>query len=294
MKCGCIDIGTNTTRVLVARAHDGALTDVREQRAYTRIGEGLELGASIPRARIEATAAVVAAQRELAERLGASSVRTVATAVVRRAANRDEFCAALRRAGGVEVCVLDGAEEARLAFLGATRTLGRPLAGRVGVVDVGGGSTELAVGTLAGGVEWAASFELGSGTLADRHLRADPPTPAQLRALRADAALALAGAAPPPVATAVAVGGSAASLRRLVGPVLDGLALERALRTLLSAPAATLAERLAIDVRRVRLLPAGLLALDAAARLLGQPLLIGRGGLREGVVLDLAGSFTTR
>ncbi len=167
MLCGCIDIGTNTTRVLVAEARDGVLTEVLQRRAFTRLGRGLQAGGEIPAARIAETASVVAEQHALAEQAGATSIRAVATAVIRRAANRDEFVDAIRAHGGVEVCVLNGEEEARLAFLGATRTLGRPLEGRVAVVDVGGGSTEIAVGTLAGGVEWCASFPFGSGFLAD-------------------------------------------------------------------------------------------------------------------------------
>jgi exopolyphosphatase/guanosine-5'-triphosphate,3'-diphosphate pyrophosphatase len=288
MLCGCIDIGTNTTRVLVAEARDGLLTEVLQQKAFTRLGRGLRAGGTIPADRIAATARVVAEQRELAEQLGAQQVRVVATAVIRRAANRGEFCAALRALGGVEVCVLDGEDEARLAFLGATRTLGHPLAGRVGVVDVGGGSTELAVGTLEGGVEWWASFDFGSGFLADSYLRSDPPGAAELQAVRAHAAGALEGVRPPSVATAIAVGGSAASLRRLVGAVLEPETLQRALRVLSEAPAADVALRFGLEPERVKLLPAGLLALDAASQTFGQPLQIGRGGIREGVLLDLA------
>ena len=193
MLCGCIDIGTNTTRVLVAEARDGGLREVLQRRAFTRLGRGLAPGGSIPAARIAETASVVAEQHALAEQVGARTIRAVATAVIRRAANRAEFCAAIREHGGVEVSVLDGEEEARLAFLGATRTLGRPLPGRVAVVDVGGGSTEIAVGTLAGGVEWSCSLPFGSGFLADAYLGGDPPTPAELAAVRAHAAQALAG-----------------------------------------------------------------------------------------------------
>jgi exopolyphosphatase/guanosine-5'-triphosphate,3'-diphosphate pyrophosphatase len=290
MLCGCIDIGTNTTRVLVAEARNGHLTEVLQRRAFTRLGRGLKAGETIPEARIAETAGVVAEQRALAEQVGAAPIRTVATAVIRHAANRDEFCAAVRELGGVDVCVLDGEQEARLAFLGATRTLGRPLAGRVAVVDVGGGSTELAVGTLAGGVEWWASLAFGSGLLADAYLTSDPPAAAELEAVRAHAVGALAGISAPAVDTAVAVGGSAASLRRLVGAVLDPEGLQAALSLLCGGPAADVAFRLDLDVERVRLMPAGLLALDAAAQALGHPLQIGRGGLREGVLLDLAGA----
>ncbi len=87
----------------------------------------------------------------------------------------------------------------------------------------------------------------------------------------------------------MAVGGSAASLRQLVGEELDAKSLKRALRLLTSAPAVDVARRYDLDPQRVRLMPAGLLALAAAGKVLDRPLQIGRGGLREGVLLDLAG-----
>ena len=291
MVCGCIDIGSNTTRVLVADAIDGQLTEVLQRRAFTRIGKGLQPGAEIPRAKIEEVAAVVASHRRLAEAAGAHPVRTVATAAIRCAANRDEFVEVVGERGGVEVTILEGEEEARLAFVGATRTLGRPLDGVVGEVDVGGGSTEIAVGTLAGGVTWWASFRLGSGHLADEYLRSDPPSPADLQAMGAHAAGVLRELDVPKPDAAVAVGGSAASLRRMVGPVLEPGALQRALRVLGEAPAEQVSERYALDPERVRLMPAGMLILAAATERLGCPLTIGRGGLREGVLLELAGGM---
>ncbi len=289
MLCGCIDIGTNTTRVLVADARDGRLHEVLQRRAFTRLGRGLTAGGRIPEARIAENAGVVAEQLALAEQAGARTVRTVATAVIRSAVNRDEFCKAMRDYGGVDVCVLDGEEEARLAFLGATRTLGRPLPGRVAVVDVGGGSTEIAIGTLGGGVEWWRSLAFGSGFLADAYLGGDPPTEAELDEVRFHAAQMLSDIDPPAIDAAVAVGGSAASLRRLVGDVLDRHSLARALEALTSGPATDVAGRFELDPQRVRLMPAGLLALEAAGLALRQPLQIARGGLREGVLLDLAG-----
>jgi len=283
MLCACIDIGTNTTRVLVARCRDGRLEEVLQQKAMTRLGRGLKAGGTLSDEQIAQTAQVVAEQRALAKALGAERIRTVATAVIRKAANKHEFCQAV---GGVEI--LDGDEEARLAFLGATRTLGQPLPGRVGVVDVGGGSTEIAVGTLRTGVEWSASFDFGSGFLADSYLHTDPPAIRELQAVRAHAAGVLEGIEPPPVQHAVAVGGSAASLRRLVGAVLEPETLQRALRVLSEAPAQEVARRYDLEPERVKLLPAGILALDAAAQTLKRPLQIGRGGLREGVLLDIA------
>jgi exopolyphosphatase/guanosine-5'-triphosphate,3'-diphosphate pyrophosphatase len=187
-----------------------------------------------------------------------------------------------------DVVVLDGDEEARLAFLGATRTLGQELPGTVAVVDVGGGSSEIAVGTVAGGVEWSGSFSIGSGKLAEHYLDHDPPSVTTLQALRAHAAGVFEGIEPPPVDRVVGVGGSAASLRRLVGAELDPETLQRALRVLSGAPAAEVAARFDLAEERVRLLPAGILILDAAAEQLGRTLVVGRGGLREGVVLELA------
>jgi exopolyphosphatase/guanosine-5'-triphosphate,3'-diphosphate pyrophosphatase len=287
MLCGCIDIGSNTTRVLVADVEDGRLREVLQRRAFTRIGKGLK-GGEISRAKIEEVTRVVAEQRRLVEQLGAQALRVVATAAIRGAVNQEEFAAALRAEGGVEVEVLDGEQEARLAFLGATRTLGQPLDGRVGVVDVGGGSTELAIGTVPGGATWSESFRIGSGMLTDGYRRADPPAASELHAMREHAHGVFEGLELPAVDAAVAVGGSAASLRRLVGAVLDAESLQRAMRVLSGEPCDGVARRFAIDPERVHLLPAGLTVLEAASHALGRPLQIGRGGLREGVLLELA------
>jgi exopolyphosphatase/guanosine-5'-triphosphate,3'-diphosphate pyrophosphatase len=288
MLCACIDIGSNTTRVLVAEALDGRLTEVMQRRAFTRIGKGLKADGAIPPKKIDEVARVVAEHRRLAEQLGAESVRAVATAAIRSAANRDDFVAALRDVGGVEVTILDGKEEARLAFMGATRTLGHDLDGRVAVVDVGGGSTELAFGTVPEGATWSASFRIGSGFLADAYGRSDPPSAADLHAMRQHAHGVFEGLDLPATNAAVAVGGSAASLRRLVGSVLEPETLQRAIRVLSGSPAHDVAQRFGLDPERVALLPAGLLVLDAASHAIGRPLQIGRGGLREGVVLELA------
>ena len=288
MLCACIDIGSNTTRVLVADVVDGRLREVLQQRAFTRIGKGLK-GGEIPREKIAEVARVVAEQRAIVDQLGCVALRVVATAAIRNADNAAEFTAALRSEGGVDVEVLDGAEEARLAFAGATRTLGEPLAGSVGVVDVGGGSTELAIGTLAGGATWSESFRVGSGLLTDHYRRADPPSAAELHAMREYAHGVFEGLDLPPVGAAVAVGGSAASLRRLVGATLDGDSLQRAMQVLAAEPADAVAQRFSIDRERVLLMPAGLTVLDAAGAAFGRPLKIGRGGLREGVIFELAG-----
>ena len=288
VRCACIDIGSNTTRVLVADVADGRLTEVLAQRAFTRLGRELRATGALPQAAIVAVGEVVAAQLRCAQDAGAVALRVVATAAIRSAANRDELCAAVRERAGVGIDVLDGGSEAALAFAGATRTLPAAPLGPVAVVDVGGGSSEIAVGTVARGVEWSASVAVGSGLLADAYLHTDPPSAAELQAARAHAAGAFDGIQPPRAGLAVAVGGSATSTARLVGAVLDASSIATALGVLASAPAADVAAAHGLEAERVRLLPAGLLVLAEAAERLGVPLQVGNGGLREGVCLELA------
>lgn len=290
MLCACIDIGSNTTRVLVAEAADGRIAEVLQRRAFTRIGRGLAPGGAIADGKIAEVARVVAEQVAVAREAGVARgrLRVVGTAAIRVAANGADLCAAIHDRAGVRVEVLDGEQEAHLAFLGATRTLPDAPAGRIGVADVGGGSSEIVIGTVAGGVDWWRSFPLGSGALTDAHVRGDPPAGAELEAIRAHAAAAFGGLGLAPPDRAVAVGGSATSLHRLVGPVLEPATLERAIAVLAGSSCDGVARRHDLDPVRVRLLPAGILVLDAISRALDRPLEVGRGGLREGVCLQLA------
>jgi exopolyphosphatase / guanosine-5'-triphosphate,3'-diphosphate pyrophosphatase len=287
-----IDIGSNTTRVLVAEPQKGQLRKVMEQRAYTRIDKASQRDGAVDRAKIDEVADVVATQVRLAQEIGAEAIRTVATAAIREAANRDEIVAEINRVAGVDVDVLSEHEEGRLAFIGATKTLGHPVEGEIAVVDVGGGSSEVIYGTVPDGVRSVRSFKIGSGSLADDLLKSDPPSPAEIRAVRdaiSDFFSAEELEAPD---QAVAVGGSATSLRALVGSVLEYETLERAVRVLTGDPNAEVAKRFELDPRRVRILPTGVLLLEKLSELLGQPLQIGKGGLREGVILTLLNGAT--
>ena len=286
MVLACVDIGTNTTRLLVAETGPDGPVELLVQRVFTRIGRATAADGTIAPDKVGEVCDVVAAQARAARSLGAVAVRVVATACVRDAPNRDAFAHAVGAAADVTVEILTGDEEARLAFAGATHGLDGPPDEATGVVDVGGGSTELAVGTRAAGVRWSTSLRVGSGTLADTHLRGDPPAPAELAAVRAHAGAAFADVTPPAPARAVAVGGSATSLGRLAGPRLDGAALRTACERLLAAPAAVVAREHDLDPERVRLLPAGLALLDEAAAAFGVPLAVAEGGLREGVILS--------
>jgi exopolyphosphatase/guanosine-5'-triphosphate,3'-diphosphate pyrophosphatase len=273
----------------VAECRDpGGIRELMTQRVYTRIGKSLGRDRTIPAEKVEEVVSVVERQVRHARELGAERVRIVATAAIRQATNRDELVSAIERAAGEPAHVLSDDDEARLAFAGATRMLAGPPAGAIAVVDVGGGSTEIAIGTLADGVTWSRSFRIGSGYLADSYLRSDPPAASELESVRRHAAGTFEGLRAPPAERAVACGGSAASLRRMAGAELTHDALERAVRLLASAPRADIAERFELEEERVHLLPAGVLILDAVSAALGVSLRIGGGGLREGVVLELA------
>ena len=286
MLCAAIDIGSNTTRLLVAEPDDGRLKKMMEQRAYTRINKALDGDGEIPAEKAGEVAEVVATQVRLARELGAETIRSVATAAVREAVNGDAVAKRIGAASGVPVDVLSEQEEGRLSFIGATKTLGHPVEGPIGVVDVGGGSTELILGTVQGGVREVRSWRVGSGALADELIASDPPSATEIRKIRDRIEDVFEGTEIARPAQAVAVGGSATSLRKLVGAVLEYETLERGIRVLSGEPAAEVGRRFELDPVRVRILPTGVLLLEKLSELLGQPLQIGKGGLREGVVLD--------
>jgi exopolyphosphatase/guanosine-5'-triphosphate,3'-diphosphate pyrophosphatase len=289
VRAACIDIGSNTTRLLVAERVDGALVEIHQERAFTRIGRGLAARGIIGADKIAEVVAVVSGQVAVARTHGAQEIRGVATAAIRTAANGAALVQAIAAGTGLEVEIVSGEDEARLAFRGAAAMLEPATAARcrrLGVIDVGGGSSEVVVGSAPDQVGWWASVPIGSGSLTDQCLHTDPPSPAELQSARQEVAAALAGLAPPCPEVVVAVGGSATSLARVAGPVLDAAAFERALAVLAGAPAATVAERFLIDPQRARLLPAGLLILQGAARLLEATIEVGRGGIREGVLLE--------
>jgi exopolyphosphatase/guanosine-5'-triphosphate,3'-diphosphate pyrophosphatase len=287
MLCAAIDIGSNTTRVLVAEPADGQLRRVMDQRAYTQLSKASKQNGAIAPDKVSEVADVVATQVRLADELGAEAVRIVATAAIREAANRAQVVEEIARMAGLPVEVLSEYEEGRLAFLGATRTLGHPVGGDIGVVDVGGGSTEIVIGTLSEGVRKVHSVRIGSGSLAEDFVSSDPPSAAEIRAMREHVAAVFQGIEIERPERAVAVGGSATSLRMLVGAVLEYETLERGVRVLTGDPVGVVAKRFELDPRRVRLLPAGVLLLEKISELLGCPLQIGKGGLRDGVILDL-------
>jgi exopolyphosphatase/guanosine-5'-triphosphate,3'-diphosphate pyrophosphatase len=288
LRRACIDIGSNTTRLLVADCDGVGLVEQRQERAFTLIGRSIDARGAIPAAKLDEVLEAIVTQYQLARELGAQEVRCVATAAIRRAANGD----ALRRlidgaCEGLELEILSGAEEARLAFIGAAWAAGAGDETDLGVVDVGGGSSELVVGDAPGQVRWWVSLPLGSSEVTHRWLPSDPPTATELERAMHETEAVFAGVQPPPeVRRLVAVGGSATSLRLLAGPVLDVGGLDHLLATAQRVSAVDFARSFGVDVQRARLLAGGLLILRAVSELFGAPLEIGRGGLREGLLLD--------
>jgi exopolyphosphatase / guanosine-5'-triphosphate,3'-diphosphate pyrophosphatase len=283
----CVDIGSNTTRLLVAEIDGGGVwRELMTQRAYTLIGKQTGKGGKLPKKSIDEIVDVVATQVRLARDTGAEDIAIVATAAVRAARNRDTLVEQITTLTSLPVHILTGSEEAQLAFVGATKRLGAPAEGSIIVIDVGGGSTELAVGTIEDGPTWDATFRVGSGMLTEAYVTNDPPGAVELDHIRRHAGGVFEGLELPHVDKAVAVGGTATSLKKLVGTELDHETLERGLRILAESQVAELQERFDLTPERAHLLPAGMLILEELSDLIGLPLQIGNGGLREGVILS--------
>jgi exopolyphosphatase / guanosine-5'-triphosphate,3'-diphosphate pyrophosphatase len=284
----CIDVGSNTTRLLVAELRDGRLRELYTERVFTRIGKSLLDHGEVEPAKVAEHALVAASQVGTARELGSIGIDVVGTAVVRQAPNAADLVAAVEETCGLPMRILEAHEEARLSFAGAVATHDTRVDGTLAVLDVGGWSTEVALGTATGGITWWESFALGSGLLADLHLRSDPPDPEDIENVRTHVEEVLHGLDLSQVECAIAVGGAAGSLRRLVGRDLVPERLERCLEILLANRSADVAAHVDLHQERVRLMPAGVIVVQELVRRLAVPLELGRGGLREGVVMELA------
>jgi exopolyphosphatase / guanosine-5'-triphosphate,3'-diphosphate pyrophosphatase len=217
-----VDIGSNTTRLLVAEIDDdGVWRELMTQRAYTLIGKQVDASGRLPREVVANVTEVVSTQVRLAREMGADDIMIVATAAVRGAPNRDELLDKILDRTDLPVRVLSGHEEAQLAFIGATKRLGAPADGTIVVIDVGGGSTEIAVGTVDDGPNWDNTFRVGSGMLTEAYVTSDPPSLRELGRARQHVSGVFEGLELPQIDKAVAVGGTATSLRRLVGAELS-------------------------------------------------------------------------
>ena len=283
-----LDGGSNTVRLLVAEVgRNGALEPVTTEKAYLGLGAEIARTGALAADSIAAAANVGRRFAERARAQGCERAEVVVTAPGRQGAGAATLVAALRGATRLPVRVLTADEEGRLAFDGAVaRASALPVS--VGMVDVGGGSTEIVVGNRRNGARWVGSADLGSLRLTRLLLHGDPPSKRELAAARAAVRRALSPLSPPRPEAALAVGGSARALAKLAGRTFDADSAEEAIARLARRRSAKVARAAGIDERRAETLLGGALLLAESSRALGRPLTLARGGLREGAALALA------
>jgi exopolyphosphatase / guanosine-5'-triphosphate,3'-diphosphate pyrophosphatase len=287
-----VDVGSNTIRLLVAAQGPGGLDVVARGKRAVGLGADIECSGAVSAARLAEAAECVGVFAAEARKAGAAVLDIVAASPGRQAVNAGQLVHTLSRAAGVPVRVLTRDEEARLAFDGALYSADPP--GAVAVCDVGGGSTQIAVGTASGGPAWVRSVDLGSLRLSSRRPCSNPPSQDEIEGLGVEARAEFMHLTPPLPADAIAVGGTARALRKLVGRTLGREELLEALGRMRMEPAETVAERYGIDLWRARALPAGAAILVELQQMLAVPLEVGRGGLREGLALELLAQVSTR
>jgi len=213
MRVAVVDIGTNSTRLLVADVEGGRVTELERRSTVTRLGRGVDSSGTLAADAIEEVCDTVAEYIDLYRALEPDAVIPIATSAVRDAGNAGAFLAELRERFALAARMLRGEEEARLTYLGACAD--RPSANGTLVVDIGGGSTELVVGS---GPEVGFHVSLQAGTVrhTERHLVSDPPAPGELEALADDVGALidaeLADDAPAGTGEGIAVAGTPTSL----------------------------------------------------------------------------------
>src|SRR6266536_1102197 len=285
VRVAIIDVGANTLRLLVAVPAGRQIASVHEEREQLRLGQEVERFGYISELKAARAAEIARAQTRRARRLGSERVEIVVTSPGRQSANGDEFAELLAQASGVPARVLSAEEEGALAWEGAVAALEEPPES-IAVCDVGGGSTQVVVGTLASGPAWARSVDLSSLRLTERLLDGEPPSAEALGAARAEAAETFAAVVPPLAALGLATGGTARALRKLAG-VLDQESLGSAVERLASLRRAKIAKRFGVAPERAATLLAGSILLAEAQKRLGIPLEVACGGVREGCAIAL-------
>jgi exopolyphosphatase/guanosine-5'-triphosphate,3'-diphosphate pyrophosphatase len=227
MPIAVIDIGTNSTRLLIGEVEDGAVEQLERRSTVTRLGQGVDASGRLADEAMQRVHDVLAEYKEAIESCAAGHVVVLATSAVRDSENGDEFRRAVKERFGFDLRTLSGDEEARLTFLGATSARDDDEDPTL-VIDIGGGSTELVVGHPGGRGEpdFHVSTQAGSVRQTERHLRDDPPTPDQLDALREDVRGIVEEGAPADirrgVTRGIAVAGTATQLARVDLRGVDG------------------------------------------------------------------------
>jgi len=178
-----IDVGTNSTRLLVADISGNRVQPLERISTVTRLGRGVDLSGHLSSEAIEDVCAAIERYVGIAGEMSAETVETIATSAVRDADNGSAFIAELRERFALSAHVLDGEEEARSTYLGATHET--PPTEPTPVVDIGGGSTELVVGH-DDVISFHDSMQVGVVRHSERHIASDPPTASELEDLAAD------------------------------------------------------------------------------------------------------------
>ncbi len=185
MRVGVVDIGTNSTRLLVADVDDGRVEEIERRSTVTRLGQGVDASGRLDDAAIDRVFEVLNGYREELDRLDCDATTGVLTSAVRDAANGHEFAEQVHDRYGFDARTIDGDTEAQLTFAGATAQRERDDDTALLVVDIGGGSTELVVGS-GGRVSFHVSTQAGVVRQSERHLHGDPPAAEELRAVADD------------------------------------------------------------------------------------------------------------
>jgi exopolyphosphatase / guanosine-5'-triphosphate,3'-diphosphate pyrophosphatase len=203
MRVAVVDIGTNSTRLLVAEAGNGCVHEIERRTTVTRLGEGVDRNGRLLDAAIERVLQTCASYKQVIDQSAADRTVAVLTSAVRDAANGPELETALRERFGFEAETISGEREALLTYLGATsaRSYREPLL----VLDIGGGSTEFVVGR-GRSVDFHVSTQAGSVRHTERELHTDPPTGDELRLCTEAVRAEIEQAVPPDVRQNVADG----------------------------------------------------------------------------------------
>lgn len=280
---GVVDVGSNTVRLVVAEGGRPVL----QLREALGLGAAIEEHGAIPPAKLAETAAAVGRFADAARTERVAAFEILVASPGRQAANADDLVEALAAASRSPVRVLSAAEEGRLAFLGALSAVRVPTRKTVAVVDVGGGSAQVTIGSRRTGPTWVRSIDLGSLRLTRRCLCGDPPGHDAVEAARREVALVLEGFDPPLPARGFAVGGSARAVRRMVGDSLDAVGLGEAIRIAAITPADDLVASWGMNPTRGRTVAGGAILLEGLQARLDVPLRVVRAGLREGALVEL-------
>jgi exopolyphosphatase/guanosine-5'-triphosphate,3'-diphosphate pyrophosphatase len=285
MRIAVVDIGTNSTRLLIVDVQDGRVTGELERHSQvTRLGAGVDADARLSDEAMERVYSTLEQYRELIDESDADRAIAVLTSAVRDAANGREFADTVEQRFGLEPHVLTGDEEAGLTFLGATSERDPDDQRTTLVIDIGGGSTELVIGT-GRKMTFHVSTQAGVVRQTERHLHEDPPTDSECSQLAADVRAVFEESVPEDqrgaVEHAIAVAGTATSLASIAqsldpydpekvhGYVLSRADCERLLGRLASLPLEERRQVTGLDPDRAPTIVAGVLILIEALKLFG-------------------------